>query len=217
MAVTGTPTAKLQVAAIVLAAGGSRRMGAPKQLLPVDGQPMVRHVVETVCAAGLAQVVVVVGARARPVAQALAGLPIQILFNESWARGMSDSLKTGLDALRPEIQAALIVLADQPGLTADLLQSLITRYQSTQARLVAPYYQGRRGNPVLFDRVLFQELRAVDGDRGGRDILQQHRDSIEQVDVDTPSVLMDVDTFEDYERLPEHPSHSGSNKGRNPY
>ena len=204
MAVMNSPATKLQVGAIVLAAGGSTRMGEPKQLLPIDGRPMVRHVVEVVCAAGLAQVVVVVGAEAQPVTRALAGLSVQISFNESWARGLSDSLKTGLDALRPEIQATLIVLADQPGLTTDLLQSLAARYQATRARVVAPYYQGHRGNPVLFDRVLFQELRAVEGDRGGRDILERHRDWVERVDVDTPAVLLDVDTFEDYERVQNH-------------
>ncbi|MGD8626447.1 MAG: nucleotidyltransferase family protein, partial [Anaerolineae bacterium] len=167
----GTPP----VAAVVLAAGRAARMGQLKQLLPVAGEPMVRRVVGAVCAAGLAQVVVVVGAQAGAVTGALADLAVDVAYNERWREGMSSSLRAGLEALRPEVEAALIVLADQPGLTPGLLHKLVDHYRATQAPIVAPFYGGRRGNPVLFDRELFPELGDVAGDRGGRQLLGRYR------------------------------------------
>ena len=187
------------VAATVLAAGSSERMGQLKQLLPVEGQPMVRRVTETVCASGLAQVIVVVGAHAEKVEAALAGLPVEVVRNRAWREGMSTSLCTGIGAVRPEIAAVLVVLADQPAVTSGLLQELVERYRATQAAIVAPFYRGRRGNPVLFDRSLFPMLLAVRGDRGAREIIEQHAKQIERVACDDPAVVQDVDTLEDFE------------------
>jgi molybdenum cofactor cytidylyltransferase len=191
----------LQVAAVVLAAGGSSRMRVPKQLLPVDGRPMVRRVTEAACAAGLAQVVVVVGAHAEAVAQTLAGLAVEVVVNDAWAAGMSTSVQAGLRRLRPDIRAVVVMLADQPALTPDLIRTLVTRYQDTEALIIAPFHKGRRGNPVLFDRALFPELLAVEGDRGGRQIIVRHQDQVERVEVDEMVVMMDIDTRQDYESL----------------
>ncbi len=191
----------MQIGAIVLAAGSSRRMGRLKQLLPVDGRPMVHHVASAVAELELAQVIVVTGAQAGAVGKALADLPVDIVVNESWAEGMSSSLRVGLRRLRPGIQAALVLLADQPALTTDLLQLLVARYRATRALIVAPFYRGRRGNPVLFDRALFPELLAVRGDRGGRQLLARYPERVEQVEVDDPAVLVDIDSPEDYQGL----------------
>ena len=188
-----------KVAAVVLAAGGASRMGELKQQLPVGGQPMVRRVSEAVCAAGLAQVVVVVGAQAEAVTAALAGLPLDVVVNEAWAEGLSTSLRAGLGALRPEIQATFVVLADQPALTPGLLRSLVAHYRATGAPLVVPFYQNRRGNPVLVDRRLFAEMQTIEGDRGARVLLARYQDVLEQVDVDDPAVVNDVDTPKEYE------------------
>ena len=189
------------IAAIILAAGSSTRMGRPKQLLPIDDQPMVRHVVEAVAAAGLDQVIVVTGAHAGAVEAALADFAVDLVFNEHWAQGMSGSMHTGLRALRPEIQAALLVLGDQPAVTTGLLQSLVVGYRDTGAHIVAPVYRGQRGNPVLFARALFSELLAVQGDRGGRELLKRHRDQVYQVEVGDPAVLIDIDSPQDYDEL----------------
>ena len=196
-----TGAEKVPVGAIVLAAGGSARMGQPKQLLPIDDRPMVRYVAEIVVATGLDQVIVVTGAHAGAVEAALAGLPVEFARNESWSGGMSSSMRTGLRALRSEVQAVLMVLGDQPGLTSALLQSLVARYRATRALIVAPVYRGQRGNPVLFDRVLFPELLAVQGDRGGRALVIRYTDRVEQVEVDNPAVIMDVDSPQDYDGL----------------
>ncbi len=188
----------LQVGAIILAAGASRRMGQPKQLLPVAGQPMVRRVTEAVCAAGLAQVIVVLGAHAQAVASVLQGLPVDLVVNHAWQAGLSTSVRAGIGALRPDIDAVLLVLADQPGLGPDLLRTLVDRYRAEGAPLVAPFYQGQRGNPVLFDRALFAELEGVEGDRGGRAIITRHEADLARVEVDDRAVLADIDTLEDY-------------------
>ena len=198
-----------EVGAIVLAAGSSSRMGQPKQLLPIDGQPMVRRVTEAMCESGLGQVVVVVGAHAEAVTAALAGLPVEIVTNQDWAEGMSTSLRAGLGALGPEVQAVLIALADQPALTPDLLRTLVARHQSSGAPITAPFYRGQRGNPVLFDRNLFPDLLAVEGDRGGRALFARYQGQIECLEVDDPAVIQDIDTYEDYERTPGSPSRRG--------
>lgn len=186
------------VAAVVLAAGGSSRMGEPKQLLPVNGQPMVRRAVEAACDAGLAQVVVVVGASAPAVASALDGLRVHLVYNDAWAEGMSTSLRAGLAALSPEVGAALVVLADQPGLSGDLLRQIVARYRASEAPIVVPYYHGQRGNPVLFHRRLFAELAQIEGDRGGRVLVDRYTDQVERIDMDDAAVVRDVDTRQDY-------------------
>jgi 4-nitrophenyl phosphatase len=194
----------VQVAAIILAAGGSVRMGRPKQLLTIGGQPMVRRVTQAVCATGLAQVVAIVGAQAEKVQQALAGLPVEVIVNSLWEEGLATSLRAGLHALRPEIQAAMIVLADQPALTPALLQTLVDRYRISRAPIVVPFYSSQRGNPVLFDRSLFPELLAAEGDQGGRVLIQRYDKRLERVQIDDAAVLMDIDTRQDYENLKLH-------------
>jgi molybdenum cofactor cytidylyltransferase len=157
------------IAGIVLAAGASRRFGSQKLLASVGGVPLVRRTVERLLEASLDELVVVIGSNAPAVAASLAGLPVRTVTNAAYAVGMSTSLRVGLDALRPIAQAALVALADQPGVDADIVNRLVERYCADHSAVVAPLYRGGiRGNPVLFDRSLFEELRAVTGDEGGR-------------------------------------------------
>jgi len=195
------PLDKMPIAAIILAAGASTRMGEPKQLLPVGGQPMVRRVAEAVCAARLAQVVVVVGAHAEAVGQAVAGLPVEMVLNDRWPEGMTASLHAGLCALRPEMRAALVVLADQPGLTAELIQALADCYYTTGAPVIAPFHRDQRGRPVLFDRALFPELLAAADNKGRREVIARHWDRMARVEVEDPAIFRDIDTRQDYEEL----------------
>jgi molybdenum cofactor cytidylyltransferase len=151
----------------------------------------------------LDQVVVVVGAQAEAVKQALSGLAVDVVANEAWAEGMSTSVRAGLQALEPEVGAVVIVLADQPALTPGLIQVLANRYNATGAPIVVPFYQGRRGNPVLFARSLFSELLAVEGDQGGRALISRYAEQVEQVQIEDPAVILDVDTRGDYEAVKE--------------
>jgi molybdenum cofactor cytidylyltransferase len=173
-------------------------MEQPKQLLPVDGQPMIRRVAEAVCAAELAQVIVVIGAAADQVRLAIEGLPAEVVHNARWVEGMSTSVRAGIGALRAEIQAALVVLADQPRLTSGLVHQLVDCYLRTGASIVVPVYQGQRGNPVLFDRSLFPDLLRLEGDRGGRALFTHHAKQLKYLDVDDPTVIRDVDDWADY-------------------
>lgn len=191
-----------RIAAVVLAAGGSRRFGRPKQLLDWHGQPMVAHVVDKVleCVSsgtGVTEIVVVVGHAAEAVEEALRGRPVRIVFNPDWEQGQSTSMRMGLKALGPEIGAVLFILADQPGLAPAIFERIIQRYRETLVPIVLPTFQGRRGNPVLFDRSLFDELIAIEGDQGGRKLFALYPP--EPVEVDDAAVVQDIDTVADYE------------------
>ncbi|MCC9075465.1 putative selenium-dependent hydroxylase accessory protein YqeC [Litorilinea aerophila] len=193
-------------AAIVLAAGEGRRMGRPKQLVPVDGEPMVARAVGTVLAAGPSAVLVVTGAHGEQVQaalaswQAVAGTSLRLVPNPRWAEGQASSMRAGLLALDEAIQAALFLPVDQPLLSSRLLRQMYRCWQAG-APLVTPRVDGQiRGAPALFDRALWPELLAVQGDVGGREVLRRHQHQAATIPVQ-PEELQDVDTPEDLARL----------------
>ena len=187
------------IAAIVLAAGASARMGRPKLVLPMsDGRALVRVAVEQMLRASLDDVVVVLGGEADAVREALAGLPIREVVNPRYAEGQSTSLRAGLDALRPETTAALVALGDQPLPDPGVIARLVEALRATGRPIAAPVYRDGRGNPVLFAASLFEELRAVAGDRGGREVVARDPSRVAEVLVDAP-MPADIDTPEDYE------------------
>jgi molybdenum cofactor cytidylyltransferase len=187
------------VAGIILAAGASQRMGRPKPLLLWRGKPFICHVARTALDAGLTPVVIVTGAHADEVRSALADLPVEIVYNPNWVEGQSTSVRTGLQALPPEVDAAVFLLADQPHIPAALVRALLGQYTQTRSLIVAPMIEGRRGNPVLFDRSTFPDLMSLQGDAGGRLIFSRYPAAY--VPCHNPSLLLDVDTLEDYEQL----------------
>jgi len=191
------------IAAIILAAGQSSRMGAHKILLPLQGKPVILHAVDNANAAGFAEVIVVVGHCAEAVRAALAGQRIQIIENPDYRQGQSTSLRAGVAALRPEMDAALILLGDQPLVQPAILTALVQAWQQSGKPIVAPLYNGQRGNPVLFARALFPELLSVTGDQGGRAILQRHAQEIELVPMLDADAAEDLDTWQQYQTLLE--------------
>lgn len=190
-----------RIAGILLAAGESSRLGKPKQLLFWKGKPMIRWVAETALAAGLSPVVVVTGAYADRVRPALAGLPVSMVHNSEWQAGQSTSVQKGVHALPEEIGAALFLLSDQPQIPATLVRTLVETHSQTLSPIVAPMIDGRRGNPVLFDRITFTEFSTLAGDVGGRKLFSRY--PVTWVDWHDGSLLLDVDTEEDYQRLLE--------------
>jgi molybdenum cofactor cytidylyltransferase len=198
---------KGDVAAVVLAAGLSRRMKCrPKLLLPLEGRPVVRHAVERVLAAGIDTVVVVAGHEAPALADALHGLPVQICENPAPETGQAGSVAIGIAALPAAARAALIALGDQPFVDDRIIPALLAARAQTAKPIVAPRYRDGRGNPVLFGREVFPELVAIAGDEGARSVVARDggRVALVPFDFDMPP---DVDTPEDYERLRhDHPS-----------
>ena len=187
------------IAAIVLAAGASTRMGRQKLTLPMaDGRPLVRAAVEQVLAAGLDDVVVVLGREAEAVATALEGLPVRTVVNTHYAEGQSTSLRAGLDALRAGTAAAVVALGDQPLPDPQVIRRLVEAFRTSGRPIAAPVYRDGRGNPVLFAASLFDELRGVQGDRGGRPVIARDPQRVAEVPVDA-RMPADIDTPEDYE------------------
>ena len=188
-----------RVAGILLAGGGSQRLGRPKQLLEWKGRPFVRHIAQTALAAGLWPVVVVTGAGAEEVEATLGELDVVIVRNASWEDGQSSSVKAGLAALPPMVGSALFLVVDQPQVPVALIEALCTRHAASLAPIVAPQIDGQRSNPVLFDRSTFPDFLQLQGDVGGRAIFSTYPvDWLPWLD---SSIAIDVDRPADYERL----------------
>ena len=192
---SGAPPAR-KIAAVVLAAGRSRRMGTVNKLLiGVDGKPMVRHAVDAALAAGLAPVVVVTGHEREKVTAALAGVPVSLVDNPDYAEGLSTSLRAGLSALPPEIEGTLICLADMPRVSAIELKRLAAAFDPREGRaIVVPTRHGKRGNPVLWARQFFAEMRAVAGDVGARHLIGAYPELVAEIEMEGDGVLTDIDT-----------------------
>ena len=188
------------IAAVVLAAGLSRRMGEAKLLLPVDGRPIVRHAVEGVRAAGLDPVLVVTGPDPAAIEAALAGLDARIVVNPAPEAGQAGSVRAGVAALPATVDTVLIALGDQPLLAPDIIPALLAAHRASDRPIVAPRYQDGPGNPVLFDRAVFPELLALEGDRGARPVIARDPARVEWVTLDRP-MPPDVDTPADYEKI----------------
>lgn len=186
-----------RIAALVLAAGASTRMGGANKLLcEVDGVAMVRRAVNAALASRCASVHVVTGYQAAAVEAALAGLDVECVRNPDHATGMASSLRAGLAALPPEADAAVVVLGDMPRVSGVLIDRLIAAWDPRQPRIVAPVRAGRRGNPILWPRALAGEMSRVEGDVGARALLQVYADSLTRVEWDDDAIFADVDTPE---------------------
>ena len=180
---------------VVLAAGGSSRLGRPKQLLPYLGRTLVEHAVRTALASGASEVVVVVGANAKEVRETLRGLKIRIVVNEDWAEGMGGSISLGVKALGEGIETAVVALGDQPRITPEHLRKLAER----ATPIAASSYAGVLGAPAAFDRSEFARLVSLKGEVGARHLVRSGGEEIETVEFASANV--DVDTPEDYRRL----------------
>ncbi|WP_375754230.1 NTP transferase domain-containing protein [Corallococcus exercitus] len=188
----------MTVAVVVLAAGGSSRLGQPKQLLRHEGTSLVRRAALHALAASPV-VVVVLGARREDVAAELAGLAVRCVDNPDWALGQGSSLHAGLRALPPDVDGAVLMLCDQLRVDAGHLRSLLSTFEHTHAPIVASAYAGTRGVPALFSRTLFPELEALPPSDGARKLIA--RDPSRVVEVPLPGGEEDVDTAEDALRL----------------
>src|SRR5271169_2755853 len=190
-----------RVGAVVLAAGTSSRMGEPKQLLRLGERTVLGQTLENLRGVRIEQIVLVLGFAADRIARQVAADGVTLVINEQFREGIGGSLRTGLAALKPGINAAMVVLGDQPFVRSATLDQLIDRYIESGAQIAIPTYRGFRGNPVLLGRSVFTEVMALTGDIGCRAIFGDHAEGIVKVSVDDVGILLDIDNPDDFERL----------------
>lgn len=190
---------RFRFGAVILAAGASTRMGQPKQLLPLDGVPLVVHAAEAALASSAWPVVVVLGANAGAIRPRLAKLPVLIAENSAWAEGMASSIRAGVTTLQQfsrALEGAVVALCDQPAFSATVIARLVATKHATGASIVAARYGGRNAAPALFTREHFPVLAALTGEEGARHLLNEMTPRLAAVDL--PELAVDLDTPEDY-------------------
>jgi molybdenum cofactor cytidylyltransferase len=191
-----------RVAGLVMAAGRSSRMGANKLLMDDDGKPIVARVVEQALAADLAEIIVVTGHQEAEMRAALAGLKVRFVSCPDYAEGMSASLRSGLKALPTDIDAALVLLGDMPRVGTTLLRRMIAAFNPAEGRaIIVPSFQGKRGNPVLWDRRFFGEMTELAGDVGARHLIGEHAELVTEIAAENGGIFLDIDTPEAYRTL----------------
>lgn len=191
-----------QVGLILLAAGGSRRLGSPKQLVTdVEGRSLVRRAAETALGSACCPIVVVLGASAEAVRAEVAGLPVTVAVNAEWQTGLASSLQVGLSTLTQTytLDAVVVMLCDQPQVSPALLNSLFAAYADTGHEIVACEYGGALGVPALFGQPLFGALAALTGDEGARRVIKNYAGPVTRVPF--PEGVFDIDTPRDAEAL----------------
>jgi xanthine dehydrogenase accessory factor len=185
------------IAGLVLAAGLSRRMGTNKLVTEIGGKTLVRRAAEAALEAGLSPVIVVTGHEPEKIEQALAGLPVQIVHNPSYADGLSTSIKRGIESLPPDCDGVMVLLGDMPGVTAELARRVAAAFDPVKSRSIAvATAEGERGHPVLWGRQFFPELMQLSGDQGARGLMMQHAGNIVEVVAGDAGPLTDIDTPE---------------------
>ena len=192
------------ISAIVLAAGGSSRLGKPKQLLTYRGETLIRQAAKTALDSVCDQVVVVVGSYAQQVRRELDDLPVSVVQNENWQSGISSSIRAGVEeVLLGDPDGGVIMLCDQPFVTADVLNALVSTHYKTHRAIVASTYGETRGVPAFFSRELFTELTSLAADEGARRIIAAHPENLATITF--PQGAIDVDTPQDHAQLLIHP------------
>lgn len=189
------------IAIVILAAGKSSRLGQPKQLLPFKGKTLLSHCVETASKV-VENVIVVTGAERKRIESEIKDSGVEIVYNQEWEEGMASSIRSGLvylNAKNPDIHGIIFMVCDQPFVTAELLQKLITEKELSTKAIVASAYSEVAGTPVIFDKSIFPELMELTGDVGARKIIIKNKERMSTVDF--PLGNVDMDTADDYKKL----------------
>ncbi len=203
---TSQPVAKVppgpRIAALLLAAGKSSRMGENKMLAEVDGRPMVARTAQRLLASRARPIVAVVGNRAGEVDAALGKLPVERVTNPDFAEGLSTSLKRGLTALPADVDGVVVCLGDMPLIAGRDIDRLIAAFNPLEGRaIIVPARRGRRGNPILWARQFFAEMMALSGDQGARKLIEEHADLVAEVEMENDAIFIDIDTPDALARL----------------
>ena len=191
-----------KIGAVILAAGESSRFGQPKQLLPFRGKTFVRTISDAACQAGCSPVVIVIGSDSEKLHGELAHADVIEVRNTNWQSGIGSSIRSGVQALTdhaPDIEAALLLVCDQPAVDTRFIELLIATREATKEDIVASGYADTLGVPALFDRSLFKELLSIGDEGGAKSIILQNRERVAKLAF--PEGAIDIDTWEDWEKL----------------
>lgn len=195
---------RTDIGLIILSAGESSRMGQPKQLLEFKNKTLLQLAAQTATASVCDSIVAVLGANAKIFQEELRGFDLINVYNEDWKTGMNSSIKAGLDKLleiNNALKAVVIMVCDQPFLTAEIIDDLVEKYLETDALIVASKYAETLGVPALFDKKLFDELKNLNEKSGAKSLIKKFKD--QTVSIDFPAGKFDIDTPEDYSKLLE--------------
>lgn len=191
-----------QCGIIILAAGESKRLGSPKQLLSFEGTTLLALAAKTAAESGLYPVVVVLGANAEKIKVGLNIQRLNLVINHVWQEGMASSIRKGLTSMMelfPQVDGVVVLVCDQPHLDQTVIQALIEAQRDAGLPVAAASYGGKLGTPALFHKKLFTDLMSLSGDTGARKMLERNRENV--VEVEFEMGIVDIDTQEDYERL----------------
>ena len=189
----------------MLAAGSSDRLGEPKQLLTYKGRSFLKNMIAAAREAQLDPIVVVLGSHAPAIANTIEDEAVQVVENKEWKEGIASSIRYGigeLEKMSPAVDAAILMVCDQPHLTSNVLKDIRLAQQESGKPVVAAYYNGIAGTPTLFHKSLFPDLLLLTGDRGARKFLREHADLMTTVSF--PLGIVDIDTKDHYEKLKEN-------------
>ncbi len=199
------PRSAPTIAAIVMAAGRSRRMAPHNKLLVTDkaGKPMIARVVDNVLSSNARPILVVTGHQHEQIEHALAGRPVRYIHAADYAKGLAESLKSGIAAVPPECAGAIVCLGDMPLVTGRMIDRLLSLYDPEEGRMIVlPTFRGKQGNPMIWDRAFFPEILAITGDSGARFLVGKHAEKVAEVEMADDAVLRDFDTTESLSTLP---------------
>ena len=196
------PFSNREIAILLLAAGSSSRLGRSKQLVSIKGQPLLLKSINAAIESGIKNITVVLGANEQAHREVITDAGVQVVVNTAWKKGMGNSLKVGLSYLlqqTPKAEAVITMVCDQPLINSDHLTKLVSEYKSSESVIVASFYQGVAGVPVLFDRTLFSELLSMPDEAGAKKIIQQHPHLVKTVPF--PGGEIDIDTEDDLKKF----------------
>jgi molybdenum cofactor cytidylyltransferase len=187
-----------EINAIILAAGGSVRMGTGKMLLPYRGMTIIEKVIENVLKAGIDRIIVVTGSGKEEITKVIRRLPVEQIYNDNWKTGMLSSVKCGFRSLPETCRAAIIFLGDQPMIDSKTIEEVTYAYRKTGKGIIMPVYNKKRGHPLLIDKKYSVELDKLNPDEGLRMLAHKFPVDVLEVETDDPAILKDIDTPEDY-------------------
>lgn len=190
-----------KIAGIILAAGSASRMGKTKQLLPFGESTLLGRVIQNARNSRLHEIIVVLGHDADKISRTIDLAGTRVIRNTAYAKGQSTSLIKGVEAVSSSCDAAMFLLADQPLVTAAIINRLADAFETGNAPIAIPYCNGKRGNPVIIARPLFHRLASLSADTGARVLFEEFKDTILKVSIPDDAILVDVDTLADYQTL----------------